>query len=122
MVWVPGGDPARGVDQPGGDFRATQVDADYDALAFRAIRHQQFPCRSLPKSIRDLGHNPWPRAFERVIHDVQVANRGQQESVMQADVVRQKAHAQRDHSSAHDGHDQQSGTIPGQGPQLQFPT
>ena len=35
-----------------------------------AIRHQQFPCCSVPKGIHNLRHNPRPRPLERVIHDV----------------------------------------------------
>jgi hypothetical protein len=49
-----------------------------------------------------------PRSSKRVIHDVEVANRGQNKCVMQADVVCQKTHAQRNDRSSDNRHDQQS--------------
>jgi hypothetical protein len=49
-----------------------------------------------------------PRSSKRVVHDVKVANRGQNKCVMQADVVCQKTHAQRNDRSSDNRHDQQS--------------
>src|SRR5579864_2410287 len=59
-----------------------------------------------------------PRSSKRVVHDVEVANRGQNECVMQADVVCKKTHAQRNDRSPDDRHDQQSRPVSRERPQF----
>ena len=56
-------------------------------------------------------------ASEPVVGDVDVAKRRQDEGVMDADVVGERAFGYRDNGPSHDGHYQQTGPFPSERPQ-----
>src|SRR5215471_19165631 len=60
----------------------------------------------------------WFRSAQRVVQDVQVADHGNEESMMNSDVVSDHTLDQRDDCAAHDRHIQNAGCIACQRPEL----
>src|ERR1700719_1777226 len=65
-------------------------------------------------------HAGWPRSFEAVVNDVEIANQRQDKGMVDPDPVRQHAHQNRHDRAPYDRHDHDSGSFARKRSQLRY--